>query len=164
MQQCFYGCNALTSASLPKLTTVSGGNGIQYCFYGCTALTSVLLPELTTISGNSGMTNCFQGCKALTSVSFPKLTTISGSNGMLYCFQGCKALTSVSFPALTTTSFGSSYTNQFNNMLFSTDTNVTHTIHFPSNLQTTISGLTGYPTFGGTSGYVTLAFDLPATS
>lgn len=36
------------------------------------------------------------------------------------------------------------------------------TVHFPSNLQTIISGLTGYPNFGGTN--TVLAFDLPATS
>jgi hypothetical protein len=49
-------------------------------------------------------------------------------------------------------------------MMSSTGTSVTHTIHFPSNMETTISTLTTYPLFGGTSGYVTLAFDLPATS
>jgi hypothetical protein len=49
-------------------------------------------------------------------------------------------------------------------MLSNTGTSRTHTIHFPSNLQTKISTLSGYPNFGGTNGYVTLAFDLPATS
>ena len=39
----------------------------------------------------------------------------------------------------------------------------TVTIHFPSNLQSTISQLDGYPLFGGESGYIVLAFDLPAT-
>jgi hypothetical protein len=37
-------------------------------------------------------------------------------------------------------------------------------VHFPSNLSSTISGLTGYPLFGGASGKVTLLFDLAATS
>jgi hypothetical protein len=49
-------------------------------------------------------------------------------------------------------------------MLNSTGTTTTHTLHFPSNLESTIQGLSGYPTFGGTSGYVVLAYDLPATS
>lgn len=35
-------------------------------------------------------------------------------------------------------------------------------VHFPSNMQSTIAGLQGYPSFGGW--YTTLAFDLPATS
>ena len=49
-------------------------------------------------------------------------------------------------------------------MLSNTGNLTTHTIHFPSNLESTIQGLTGYPNFGGTSGYVVLIFDLPATS
>lgn len=35
-------------------------------------------------------------------------------------------------------------------------------VHFPSNLESIVSGLTGYPNFGGTN--TTIAFDLPATS
>jgi hypothetical protein len=49
-------------------------------------------------------------------------------------------------------------------MMQGTGSTVTHTIHFPSNLESTIQTLTGYPLFGGTSGKVVLAFDLPATS
>ena len=97
------------------------------------------------------------------SVSFPNLTTISGSNGCYYMFSACTSLTDVYFPALTTTSFGSNV-NQFNSMLATTGNTTTHTLHFPSNLESTISNLTGYPLFGGTSGYVVCAFDLPATS
>ena len=91
------------------------------------------------------------------------VATISGSYGCQSMLQYCKALTDVYFPALTTTSFGSRV-NQFFSMMSSTGTNVTHTLHFPSNLESTIQGLQGYPTFGGTSGYVVCAFDLPATS
>jgi hypothetical protein len=69
----------------------------------------------------------------------------------------------VYFPALTTNSFGTRV-NQFQNLLTSTGSAITHTLHFPSNLESKISSLTGYPTFGGTSGYVTLLFDLTATS
>ena len=49
-------------------------------------------------------------------------------------------------------------------MLIGTGNTKTHTLHFPSNLETTIQGLTGYPLFGGTSGYVVLSFDLTQTS
>ena len=97
------------------------------------------------------------------SASFPSLTTISGIIACYYMFNNCTALTDVYFPALTTTSF-SSRVNQFNMMMSGTGANVTHTLHFPSNLESKIQTLTGYPTFGGTSGYVVLAFDLPQTN
>ena len=163
---CYYAfnnCAALTSVSFPNLTTISGSSGCQNMFYYCTALTSVSFPSLTTISGSSGCNAMFYYCTALTSVSFPSLTTISHMFGCFGMFNNCKALTDVYFPALTTTSFGSDYKNQFSSMMSSTGNKVTHTLHFPSNLESTIQGLTGYPLFGGTDGYVVLAFDLPAT-
>jgi hypothetical protein len=86
-----------------------------------------------------------------------------GSSGLYNTFSGCTGLTDVYFNALKTTSFSSS-TNPFSGMLSNTGKTKTHKLHFPSNLQSTIAGLSGYPTFGGSSGYVTLAFDLPATS
>ena len=96
-------------------------------------------------------------------MSFPVLTTIIGFSACQNMLKNCKALTDVYFPALTTTSF-SSRVNQFDMMMSGSGTNVTHTLHFPSNLESKIQTLTGYPTFGGTSGYVVLAFDLPQTN
>ena len=156
-------CRALTSASFPALITISGSGGCNSMFYNCTALTSASFPNLATISGGSGCNYMFYGCTALTSASFPALATISGSSGCDYMFYGCTALTDVYFPALTTTSFGTR-TNQFSSMMRNTGSRVKHTLHFPSNLESTIQGLSGYPNFGGTSDYVVLAFDLPATS
>ena len=124
---------------------------------------SASFPDLTTISGSSACGNAFYFCNALTSVSFPNLTTISGSYACQLMFSYCSSLTDVYFSALTTSSFGS-YVNQFSGIMQSTGTSKTHTLHFPSNLESTISGLSGYPLFGGTSGYVVCAFDLPATS
>ena len=73
-------------------------------------------------------------------------------------FKGT-AVSSLSFPALTTTSsIGLQYA------MNDAGTDIVRTLHFPSNLESTIQGLPGYPLFGGTSGYVVLAFDLPATS
>ena len=132
-----------------------------YKFYKC-KVKSVSFPNLTTISGISGCNYMFYSCSALTSVSLPNLTTIRGSSGCSYMFSGCSALTDVYFNALKTSSFGS-YKNQFQNMMSGTGTTKTHTLHFPSNLESKISGLTGYPLFGGTSGYVVCAFDLPET-
>ena len=133
--------------------------GLYYKFTR-TKVKSASFPSLTTISGSNACGYMLQYCTALISVSFPALTTIS--NACYYMLQSCTALTDVYFPALTTTSFGS-YTNQFYNMMSKTGTNVTHTLHFPSNLESKIQRLQGYPTFGGTSGYVVCAFDLPAT-
>ena len=185
----FYNCTALTNVNLSSLTTVSGSNGLYYTFYKCSALTSVDLSSLRTVSGSYGLQNAFYGCTALTNVNlsslttvryyglghafdnctmlanvdFSSLSTVSDSGCFSYAFYDCTGLTNVYFRSLKTSSFGS-YKNQFDRMMINTGTSKTHTIHFPSNLQSTISGLTGYPLFGGTSGYVKLAFDLPTTS
>lgn len=151
------------SASFPELTTISGVRGLSYMFINCRSLTSVSFPKLTTISGNYGLAYAFSGCRNLTSVSFPELTTLTGGSSLNTIFNACFNLESIFFPKLTTSSFGNA-TDQFADMMRSTRTDITHTIHFPSNLQSTIQGLQGYPNFGGTSGYVVLSFDLPATS
>ena len=159
----FSRCTGLTSVDLSSLTTVSGSNGFDSAFNGCTALTSVDLSSLTTVSGTNGLYYAFSGCTALTSVDLPSLTTVSGSSALSSAFRNCTGLTNIYFRALTTSSFGS-YTNQFSSMMSGTGSSTTHTLHFPSNLQSTIKGLSGYPAFGGTSSKVRLLFDLPATS
>ena len=159
----FYNCTGLTSVDLSSLTTVSGSYSLNYAFRGCTSLKSIDLSSLTTV-GNSSLSYAFYGCTGLTSVDLSSLTTVSGSNGLSYAFYGCTGLTDIYFRALTTASFGSSYKNQFNRMMSSTGSTKTHTIHFPSNMESTISMLTSYPLFGGTSGYVVLSYDLPETS
>jgi uncharacterized ParB-like nuclease family protein len=162
----FYGCTRLTgSLDLSSLTTVSGSQALYYAFQNCSRLTSLDLSSLTTVSGSQALAYAFHGCIRLTgSLDLSSLTTVSGSQALAYAFYGCTRLTDIYFRALTTSSFGSSYKNQFSDMMSNTGGIVTHTLHFPSNLQSTISGLTGYPLFGGTSGYVVLAYDLPATS
>ena len=132
--------------------------------FSCTGLTSISFPKLTTVSGSTGSSYILRECSNLEKVYFPKLTTVTGNGAFLGAFFRCTALTDIYFNSLKTSSFGSSIVNQFNSMMSGTGTSVVHTLHFPSNLQSTISGLTSYPNFGGTSGYVTLAFDLPATS
>lgn len=185
MSYAFYGCG-LTSVVFPELETVTG---LTYCFQNNKSLTYLGFPKLKTIYSNStGMGNMVNGCTALEEVEFPALESIDGymsaSNmfasssvkvvrfpklndiGRNCCssmFSSCRTIEHVYFPALTTSSFGS-YDNQFHSMMSGTSTTVTHTLHFPSNMEETISSLTGYPLFSGTSGYVVLAFDLPATS
>lgn len=149
------------NVSFPDLTTISGNYACFGMFYGC-SLTSVSFPKLTTVSGTQGMGQMFEN-SGLQTVTFPKLTTISGNNALNRLF-GYLAIKNVYFPALTTNSFPN-YTTQFSGM-FSGSGSASNTVnvHFPSNMQSTIAGLTGYPNFGGTAGYINLLFDLPATS
>lgn len=153
----------IKSASFPDLTDISGEEACSHMFDECENLATVLLPELTAVSGKYGCRYMFSKCINLTSLSFTNLDTITGSSAFQYMCRYCSALTDMYFNAIKTTSFGSN-TDQFGNMLAFTGTSVTHTLHFPSNLSSTISGLSGYPNFGGTSSNVVLAFDLPATS
>jgi hypothetical protein len=164
LQYIFYNCTGLTSVDLSSLTTVSSMSGFSNAFFGCTGLISVDLSALTTVSGAYAFSSAFYNCTGLTNISFPALSTLSNRYIFSNVFTGCTNLTDIYFPALTTRSFGSSYKNQFSSMMSMIGTTKTHTIHFPSNLQSTISRLTGYPLFSGTSGYVVLSFDLPATS
>lgn len=164
----FVGNSTVSSISLPKLKTVSGG----YAMYGLVAnsnsITNLSFPELVTANNTNALGNLCGSCQYMETVSFPKLSDISGQQTFASAFLSNHRLTDIYFNGLTTTSFGS-YVNQFNNM-FNSGTYATAsisgtcTVHFPSNLSSTISGLTGYPLFGGTSGRIVLAFDLPATS
>lgn len=157
-------CSNLTSISLPKLKTVTGSYAIAHLVY-YTKITTFSLPELTTANNGNALYSICSSCSLLETAYFTKLSDISGQTTFAYSFIGCPVLTDVYFNALTTTSFGS-YVNQFANMFNATSmsTSGNCTIHFPSNLSSTISGLTGYPNFGATAGRLTLAFDLPATS
>lgn len=152
---------ALTGNEFSNITSV-GASSFYYAFQSCSGLTGNLDLSSVTNVGKYGMNGAFYGCSGLTSVDLSSLTSID-ELGIQFAFGYCSKLTDIYFNSLTTASFGS-YTNQFQNMLYDTGTSVTHTLHFPSNLESTISGLTGYPNFGGTSGYVVCAFDLPATS
>lgn len=154
----------LTNVDFSSLKTISG----KQCMYGlfnyCHGLVSFEFPSLETIDGEHAAYYMFNSCHGLTTVRFPKLKTILGNQALYYMFYGCSSLEDVYFNSLTTTSFGSTTKTQFVNLLLTTGSRVTHNLHFPSNLESTISTLTGYPTFGGTSGYVNLLYDLPATS
>lgn len=162
-RETFYSCRGLTNIDLSSLETI-GTDGFRSTFYSCVSLTSASFPALKTIRGG-GLHNTFAFCSSLENVYFPLVSVVS-DEGLMGAFYSCKALKNVYFNSLTTTSFTTlgTYRTQLNLALEETGTNVVHTLHFPSNLQSTIAGLDGYPTFGGTSGYVTLAFDLPATS
>lgn len=161
LAEIFMYCDGLIgNLNLSSITSI-GEYGLSSCFYLCKGITSVDFSSLSNVYGY-GLQQAFYGCSELKTVNFTSLTTLDGRsfNGT---FASCTKLEDVYFNSLTTESFGV-YTNQFGNMLARTGTTVTHTLHFPSNLESIIQGLDGYPNFGGTSGYVVLAFDLPATS
>lgn len=149
----------ISEIDLSSLETV-GTQGLSYAFDSCSQLTSINFSKLKTL-GSYACVRFIYGTKVV-NISFPLLDSLSNYSLQL-AFGGNNLIENIYFYALKTTSFDS-YTTAFVNMLTGSGTNKTHTLHFPSNLQTTISGLTGYPNFGGTSGYVTLAFDLSATS
>lgn len=150
------------TAEFPELTTVSGAYALQNAFVS-SSISNMSFTKLTTVSGLLAMAGMLQYCP-VTTLRFDALNTISGMYAMQNMLNGDVQIEDVYYPALTNTSFGSSYTNQFSGMLNNTGSNKTHTLHFPSNLESTIQGLSGYPLFGGTSGYVVLAYDLPATN
>lgn len=171
MSHMFEYCPA-TSVSFPSLQTIGTDSSISYKSYTCsslfqysTNLTSVSFPNLTTASTERCFQYAFANGNNLTTVSFSKLATM----GAYYVFDGAfrdsKKLTDIYFNKLTTSTF-SSIKNQFSSM-FNSDTASTSgtvNVHFPSNLSSTVSGLTGYPTFGGNSSRIVLKFDLSATS
>ena len=159
----FRGCTGLTSVDLSSVTSVAN-NGLYYICYGCTGLTGSMDLSSVTSVGTGGFYGSFYNCADLTSVDLSSVTSVAG-NGFGFAFQGCKKLQTINFDSLTTTSFSNvnAFASMFNNKTSSEATGGC-TVHFPSNLASTVAGLTGYPTFGGNANYITLSFDLPATS
>lgn len=152
-QYAFNACPKLSKIDFPKLKNVRG----QYCFsnafFRCTNLVKAEFPILETISGVQSMGAVFINCSSLSSVNFNSLTNVTGSYAFSTAFSNCTSLKELRFPSLS--SIGTSYTNQFSNML----SGVTGcTVHFPSSIQSTIQGMSGYPNFGGTN--TTVLFDL----
>ena len=93
----FYGCNLLTSVSLPNCKIVKG-----YSFQDCTSLASVSLPNCESV-GELYEYGPFQGCTSLASVSLPKCTYIEDN-----AFQGCTSLASLTLESPTMVTLHSS--------------------------------------------------------
>ena len=90
----FYGCNKLTSITIPdSVTSISG-----WAFSGCSGLTSITIPNSVTSIGGGA----FEGCSGLTSVTIPDSVNYIGR----YAFNGCSGLTSITIPD-SVTSIGS---------------------------------------------------------
>lgn len=156
---------SITSVLFNDLEKITGTLACDSMFYRCTNIQSASFPKLKEVNGYFAGNAMFNKCTNLVSAFFQKLSVIADDQPLDRIFDSCERLESVYFPSLTTSSFDSledGYLDIFTGGTASTSGNVT--VHFPSNLQSTVEGLDSYPNFGGKSGYVTLAFDLPATS
>ena len=81
----FYGCNTLTSITIPDVVTSIGA----FAFWNCSSLTSIVIPNNATIIS----TQVFRGCSSLTSVVIP-----GSVNRIDYeTFYNCSSLTSITF-------------------------------------------------------------------
>lgn len=161
MSYAFEDCSNLKELKFGSLKIIGAG-AFGSVAVNCENLEDIDFSTIEQISGSSAFYEAFYNCKKFETIRFTNLSTINSSGCFNSCFGGCTGIKDIYFNSLTSSSFGN-YTNQFNNMLSNTGTSVVHNIHFPSSLQSTIESLSGYPTFGGTSGYVTVLFDLPAT-
>ena len=158
LYQAFYRTR-ITSISFPKLELVSR-TGFAGAFTGLNFTSAdIIFPKLKKID-MQGFQETFALSTAVV-IRFPVLDEMSYGSCMSMC-RGCTTIEHIYFNALKTTSFA--FSECFDYMMRDTGTTTTHTIHFPSNLESTVQTLSGYPLFGGTNGSVVLAFDLPATS
>ena len=87
---CFSGCNVLTSITIPSSVASLGSS----CFHGCSSLTSITIPSSVTSLGSG----CFWECSGLTSITIPSFVTSLGNS----CFSGCSGLTSITIPSSVT--------------------------------------------------------------
>jgi len=75
----FYGCNGLTSVTIPNSVTSIEGEAFSYC----SSLTSVTIPNSVTSIGYSA----FQNCKGLTSVTIGNSVNTIGEAAFLSCYD-----------------------------------------------------------------------------
>lgn len=152
-------CDNLEGLDFSNLET-AGDDAFRLAIYGNPKLTQIVFPKLTSAGYRCFALNktvSFQNDGMSITARFPSLNNLNADKIFNYAFARYQSVI-IYFNALTTSSFGSNI-NQFQQILNYTEE---AEIHFPSNMQSTISGLTGYPNFSGTN--TVLAFDLPATS
>ena len=96
-QRAFWCCNGLTSFDIPKGVASIGG----LAFYGCSGLTSINIPDGVTSIGE----DAFSYCSGLTSVTIPSSVTCIG----MRAFSNCSKLTSVTIPSSVTSMGGGAF-------------------------------------------------------
>jgi len=114
----FYGCNGLTSITIPESVTSIG----SYAFYGCDGLTSIIIPESVT----SVYSYAFSGCNGLTAITIPSKTSLGYA-----VFADCNELVNLTIPFV-----GSTLT--LGNLFGTPNSGI------PSSLKTVILNTTGY--------------------
>lgn len=174
----------LTGSEFDGLKSMSGSSVINtLCKYNSGISGDLIFKDLETITGSAqdlfsltsietasfdkltvvySFNSCFWGCSNLKKVYFKKVDDVYSQSFML-CFTDCPMLEDIYFDSLKTTSFRGNDCLEDMMLWLDEPPVVTHTIHFPSNLESTIQQQQGYPTFGGYDGDVVLAFDLPPT-
>lgn len=85
-ESAFYGCESLTSITIPESITDIG----PYAFSGCSGLTNITLPSNITSISNY----LFKNCSSLTSITIPSDVTSIGD----HAFDGCTGLESIVIP------------------------------------------------------------------
>lgn len=120
-EQAFYGCDSLTTISIPDVTV------LHYNALAHSGLQSIELPSVTRIEEGA-----FSSCDELTSISMPKVQNIIDAP-----FYGCRKLTEIRIPStiqtLDSTRFGY-YADEKVHVIFEGNTapNMTGTIVDPS--------------------------------
>ena len=82
----FYGCESLTSITIPDSVTSIGSSA----FCNCSSLTSIIIPDSVTSIGSGA----FWSCGSLTSIIIPDSVTSIGEDA----FYNCDSLTSIIIP------------------------------------------------------------------
>lgn len=144
----------VTLAERGSISYTSSGYLSGYTNFMGENTATYIYPNNKYVAG-SGKPFELSGCEYIKTITFGAVDNFASYTRM---FAGFTQLTDIYFSALKTTS-----NITFNDLLYNSGTNVIHTLHFPSNLESKIQSLGGYPLFSGTSGYVVCAFDLPAT-
>lgn len=146
----FYNTRISGTLNLSKLEVIKDNS--MHNAFGITDITGVNLDNLCVV-GTGGCGSIFYNCSNLTTVNLKSLKTITEYFSI---FDTCSNLTDIYFPALY--SIGP---DGFGDYGWRNDT---CTVHFPSNMQSTIESLNGYSSsFGGAAG-ISFVYDLPATN